>query len=268
MFRSSAVIWHRFEISSDIADNVKRMDIIEGRNPVLEALRAGRPVSKILLEQNIERHGIIDQILQLAHDKGVNVEFVDRRDFVKQCQTGASQGVIAFAAAKGYVDIDDLFSISKGKNEAPLYLILDGIEDPHNFGAILRTSDAAGVHGVVIRERRAVGLTPAVVKASAGAVEYVPVARVNNISQAILTMKKNGVWVTGVDMSGTVEFGKIDFRLPSAIVIGGEGEGLSDLAAKRCDSLAVIPMKGKISSLNASVAAAVVMYEALRQRSA
>lgn len=164
------------------------------------------------------------------------------------------------------MSLDDLLSIPLERREPALYLVLDGIEDPHNLGAILRTAEATGVHGVVIREKRAVGLTPAVVKASAGAVEYVPVAMVTNISQAILTLKKNNVWVTGIDVSGEQDYSRVDFSLPAAIVIGGEGKGLSDLAGKRCDSIASIPMKGKVTSLNASVAAAVVMYEALRQR--
>jgi len=243
------------------------MDVIEGRNPVIEALRAGRHISKILMENNIERHGTVEQILQLAKINNVQVEFIDKQSFARQSLTSVNQGVMAFAAAKKYVDLEDLLAISNYRGEPALYIVLDGIEDPHNLGAILRTAEATGVHGVVIRERRAVGLTPAVVKAAAGAVEYVPLAQVGNISQAILTLKKNNVWVTGIDMSGQVEYNKIDFRLPSAIVIGGEGQGLSDLVSKRCDYLASIPMKGKISSLNASVAAAVVMYEALRQRS-
>lgn len=242
------------------------MEIIEGRNPVVEALKAGRKINKIMLESNIERRGVVDQIIQLAKGNNVQVEFVDRNTLARQCSTGANQGVVAFAAPKVLLELEDLLVISRNKAEKPFYLLLDGIEDPHNLGAILRTADATGVHGVVIRERRAAGITPVVIKASAGAVEYVPVAQVNNISQAIITLKKNNVWVTGIDMAGTVEYTKVDFTLPTAIVIGGEGKGLSNLASKRCDTLAVIPMVGKISSLNASVAAAVVMYEALRQR--
>ncbi len=242
------------------------MQIIEGRNPVIEALRAGRPISKILMDRNAQLHGAAAQILQLAKGKGVMVELVDKQIIDRQSVTGSSQGVMAFAAAKDYVSLDDLLSIPLERREPALYLVLDGIEDPHNLGAILRTAEATGVHGVVIREKRAVGLTPAVVKASAGAVEYVPVAMVTNISQAILTLKKNNVWVTGIDVSGEQDYSRVDFSLPAAIVIGGEGKGLSDLAGKRCDSIASIPMKGKVTSLNASVAAAVVMYEALRQR--
>jgi len=242
------------------------MQIIEGRNPVIEALRAGRPISKILMDRNAQLHGAAAQILQSAKSRGVVVELVDKQAIERQSVTGSCQGVIAFAAAKDYVSLDDLFSISREKQEPALYLVLDGIEDPHNLGAMLRTAEATGIHGVVIRERRAVGLTPAVVKASAGAVEYIAVAKVANISQAILTLKKNNVWVTGIDMTGEQDYSQVDFNLPMAIVIGGEGKGLSELARKRCDSIASIPMKGKVSSLNASVAAAVVMYEALRQR--
>jgi len=242
------------------------MQIIEGRNPVIEALRAGRPISRILMDRNAQLQGAAAQILQLAKSRGVVVELVDKQIIDRQSVTGSSQGVIAFAAAKDYVGLDDLFNISREQREPALYLVLDGIEDPHNLGAMLRTAEATGVHGVVIRERRAVGLTPVVVKASAGAVEYIPVAMVTNISQAIIALKKNSVWVTGIDMAGEQHYSRVDFNLPTAIVIGGEGKGLSELARKRCDLIASIPMKGKVSSLNASVAAAVVMYEALRQR--
>jgi 23S rRNA (guanosine2251-2'-O)-methyltransferase len=242
------------------------MEIIEGRNPLIEALRAGRPLSKILLDSGIKKHGTVELILNLSRARGIPVEFVDRGIIEKQSSTGSSQGVIAFAEAKEFVGLSELLNVSRIKPDKPLYLLLDGIEDPHNLGAILRTVEAAGVHGVVMRERRAVGVTPAVVKASAGAVEYVNIARVANISQAVITLKKNGIWVTGIDMDGQTDYRAVDFTLPSAIVIGGEGHGLSDLVRRRCDWVASIPMKGKIMSLNASVAAAVVMYEALRQR--
>ena len=242
------------------------MEVIEGRNPVIEALKAGRPVSRILLDRNIKGTGAVDQILTLSRARGVPVEFVERQVIEKQGSTGSSQGVIAFAEAKGFLDLGELMAVSRARTDPPLYLVLDGIEDPHNLGAILRTAEATAVHGVVIRERRAAGITPAVVKASAGAVEYVNIARVANISQAVITLKKNGVWVTGIDMDGQADYRALDFTLPVAIVIGGEGQGLSELVRKRCDWVASIPMKGKIKSLNASVAAAVIMYEALRQR--
>lgn len=242
------------------------MDIIEGRNPVIEALRAGRSISKILLERNIQIHGTIDQILHLARIKGVHVEYVDRQVLRLHSATGSSQGVIALATVRAYVDLDYLFRVSVDRREAPLYLVLDGIEDPHNLGAMLRTAEATGVHGAIIREKRAVGLTPAAVKASAGASEYIPVAMVTNISQTILTLKEKNIWAIGIDMDGELSYDSVDYRLPTAIVIGGEGKGLSTLVRKRCDAIASIPMKGKIASLNASVAAAVIMYEALRQR--
>lgn len=242
-------------------------DIIEGRNPVIEALKSGRPISKILVNRNIGSHHTVAAILSLSKERGIPIEYVDEHVIKSHSSTGAGQGIIAYAAAREYLSLDDLLSISKEKNEPALYCILDGVEDPHNLGAILRTADAAGFHGVIVRSRRAVSLTSAVAKASAGAVEYVPVARVVNISQAIETLKKNGIWVVGIDMAGEMDYSKIDFTPPTAIVIGGEGKGLSELVRKRCDILAFIPMKGKIASLNASVAAAVVMYEALRQRS-
>jgi len=238
-------------------------DIIEGRNPVIEALKSGRPISKILVNRNIGSHQTVAAIFSLAQERGIPVEYVDEHVIKRHSSTGAGQGLIAYAAAKEYMSLDDLISISKEKNEPALYCILDGIEDPHNLGAILRTADATGFHGVIVRSRRAVGLTAA----AAGAVEYVPVARVVNISQAIEILKKNGVWIVGIDMSGEMDYSKMDFTPPTAIVIGGEGKGLSALVKKRCDLVAFISMKGKISSLNASVAAAVVMYEALRQRS-
>jgi len=243
-------------------------DIIEGRQPVLEALRAGRSLNRIIIASDGERHGVMAEIIGLARERGVPFEFLDRRALEKLASTTAHQGVLAFGAAKDYLTLDDLLALSRQKGEPPLYCILDGLEDPHNLGAILRTADAAGIHGIIIRNRREVGLTPVVAKASAGAIEYVPVARVTNINQAIETLKKNGVWVIGIEAAGDTTFDKVDYKLPTAIVVGGEGAGISDLARKKCDTLASIPMRGKISSLNASVPAALVMYEAFRQRTA
>lgn len=241
-------------------------DVIEGRNPVLEALRSGRPLNRVMIAEGVGQHSAIAEILHLARAARVPVEYVPRAVIDRNSATSAHQGVMAYVASKEYADLDDLLAASAKKNEPPLYCILDGIEDPQNLGAILRTADAAGIHGVVIRSRRAVGLTPVVAKVSAGAVEYVPVARVNNISQAMLDLKKEGVWVVGIDAEGKSDYTNVDFKLPTAIVIGAEGQGLSDLVKKRCDLLARIPMKGKITSLNASVAAALAMYEAFRQR--
>ena len=242
-------------------------DIIEGRNPVIETLKSGRPINRILLARDIGRHGAIAEVLHLSQARGIPVEYVTRRVIDESSTTSAHQGVIAYAAVKEYVALENLLIISKERNEPPLYCILDGIEDPQNLGAILRTAEASGIHGVIIRSRRAVGLTAAVAKASAGAVEYVPVARVSNISQAVVTLKRSGVWVVGIDPTGKIDYSQVDFRLATAIVIGGEGKGLSELVKKRCDSVASIPMRGKITSLNASIAAALVMYEAFKQRS-
>ena len=173
---------------------------------------------------------------------------------------------MAYAASKSYVTVDDLLAVSKEKMEHPLYCVLDGIEDPQNLGAILRVSGATGTHGVIIRSRRAVGLTPAVAKASAGAIEYVPVARVSNIAYTIAALQEQNVWVVGVDGSGESLYTDVDYAAPTAIVIGGEGKGVSDLVRRKCDSVVRIPMRGRIESLNASVAAALVLYEAYRQR--
>jgi 23S rRNA (guanosine2251-2'-O)-methyltransferase len=241
-------------------------DIIQGRNPVFEALKSGRSVNKILLARNIGRHSIIAEILHLSRDKRIPVEFVDRRVIDEACESFNHQGVIAYASVKEYVSLDDLFDESRKRNEEPLYCILDGIEDPHNLGAILRTADASGIHGVIVRSRRAVGLTSIVEKTSAGAVEYIPVARVSNISQAIQILKQHNIWIIGVDASGKTKYTQIDYKLPTAIVIGSEGKGVSDLVRKNCDSLVSIPMRGNINSLNASVATALVTYEAFRQR--
>lgn len=158
-------------------------NIIEGRNPVLEAIRSGRPIGKILVAKNIERHGAIAEIIYLAQTRGIPIEYVERKAIDRQSETTASQGILAFSIAKEYIDLDDLMAISRGKNEPAFYVILDGVEDPHNLGAILRTADATGAHGVIIREKRSVGLTSVVEKASAGAIEYIPVARVTNISR-------------------------------------------------------------------------------------
>ncbi len=242
-------------------------EVIEGKNPVLEALKVGRPISKILLAKNIKSDTAIAEILGYARNRRIPVEYIGRRAIERQSLTGASQGVLAYAAAKEYATLDELMAIPEEKGEPALYCVLDGIEDPMNLGAILRTAEATGVHGVIVRSRRAVGLTSIVAKVSAGAIEHIPVARVANIAQAIEALKKNNIWVIGIDMAGEMDYTKVDFRLPVAIVIGSEGKGLSHLVRKRCDSIAFIPMKGRITSLNASVAAALIMYGAFRQRS-
>ncbi len=233
---------------------------------MVESLRAGRPINRILLSRNVQRHSIIAEILRLSREQGIPVEYVDDAAIRKYSIIGASQGVIALAAAKDYISLDDLLKITKSKQEPALYCVLDGIEDPQNLGAILRTADATGFHGIIVRTRRAAGLTATVAKVSAGAIEYVPVARVTNIAHSLEILKVAGVWTIGIDMHGTRDYTEVDYKMPMAVVIGGEGKGISELVRKRCDILARIPMKGRISSLNASVAAALVMYETFRQR--
>ena len=245
--------------------NNESPDILEGRNPVLEALKSGRSINKILVAKG-SREGSINQIISIAREKGIVIQEVERAKLDSISETHGHQGVIAFAAVRNYVDVDDILNAAREKGEAPFIIILDGIKDAYNLGSILRTSDAAGAHGVIIPKRRAIGLTPAVPKASAGAVEYVPVARVTNIAQTIEYLKSRNVWVVGVDMSGKDSFYGSDLTGPVALVIGSEGEGISRLAAARCDFLVHIPMKGQISSLNAAVAGAIVMYEVLKQR--
>ena len=241
-------------------------DIIEGKNPVLEALRAGRPVNKIMMAMGIKSDSAISEILDKAREKKVPVEYVERYILDRQSSKGNGRGIIAFIASHDYVTLDELLTIPAKTGEPALFCLLDGIEDPANLGAILRTAWGTGVHGIIVRSRRAAGLTSAVARTSAGAIEYVAVARVTNISQAIEILKKNSIWITGIEMTGEVDYARVDFTLPSAIVIGSEGKGLSPLVRKHCDTVARIPMKGEINSLNVSVAAALVMHWAFRQR--
>ena len=241
-------------------------DQIEGRNPVLEALRAGRPINKILISKDIERHSSISELLHISKQKKVPVEWVAPAVITARSQLKSSQGMIALASPKEYVDIHDLIEMSSSKKEPAFLVMLDGLEDPHNLGAIIRTADAVGAHGIIIPQRRSVPLTETVAKVSAGAIEYVPVARVVNLNNAIKTLKENNIWVIGIDQDSKKSYTEIDFKLPTAIVIGGEGKGISRLVKENCDEVVSIPMKGRISSLNASVAAAVVLYEVSKQR--
>lgn len=251
-----------FEVKEP-ADN--GCDRLEGRNPILEALRAGRTFNKILVAKG-EREGSIKQIMAIAREKGIVVQEADRRNLDSLSITKAHQGIIAYVSIKEYVELDDILKVAESKGEPPFIVILDEIADANNFGSILRTADAVGVHGVVIPKRRAVGLTSAVAKASAGAVEYVPVARVANLAQTIEYLKKQNVWVVGTDQTGEKEFYNSDLKGPIALVIGSEGQGMGRLIREKCDFVVNIPMKGNISSLNAAVAGAVIMYEISKQR--
>ena len=250
---------------SDRPKNSDPENQLEGRNPVREALRAGRAFERILVASG-ERRGPLGQIVALAKEKGVRVEEVDREMLEKRAVTGAHQGVVAYVAQRPYIEVPEMLAAAQSRNEAPLLLLCDGLQDPHNLGSLLRSTDAAGGHGVIIPSRRSVGLTATVAKTSAGAVEYVPVARIGNLVQEIEALKAAGVWVVGAHMSGGKAPWEIDMTVPTAIVVGGEGEGLSRLVAEKCDYLASIPMAGRINSLNASVAGALLLFEAARQR--
>ncbi|MCI8524431.1 MAG: 23S rRNA (guanosine(2251)-2'-O)-methyltransferase RlmB [Oscillospiraceae bacterium] len=239
--------------------------LIEGRNAVTEAIKSGRIINKVFLAAGAIDHGLA-HIGALAKEKGAVVVSVDRRKLDQMSPTGAHQGVIAMAAAHAYAAVQDLLDLAAARGEPPLLILCDELSDPHNLGAILRTAECAGAHGVVIPKRRSVGLTAVVAKASAGAVEYLPVARVTNLTAAIRELKEKGVWIFGADAAGATLLHQADFRGPAAIVIGSEGGGMGRLVAEQCDFKISIPMKGRISSLNASAAAAILLYEAVRQR--
>ncbi len=237
-------------------------DRIAGRNAVMEALKAGRPLDSVLIARG-ERQGSIGAIVARCRENGIPVKETDSRKM--DAMASNHQGVIAIAACKDYVTLEELFVAAEEKGEPPFFIVCDELEDPHNLGAILRTAEAAGAHGVVVPRRRSVGLTGAVYKASAGAVEYVPVARVVNITDALKEMKKRGMWIYGLDMDGE-DWCTTDLTGAMALVVGSEGRGVSRLVRENCDFVLSLPMSGCINSLNASVACGIVLYEAARQR--
>ena len=239
--------------------------IIEGRNAVIEALRAGTNIDKIYLARG-ETDAALGHIASTARAKGVVVVETDRRKLDGMSRTHAHQGVIALAAVRAYVDVEDLLALAAERGEPPLLVVCDELSDPHNLGAIIRTAECAGAHGVIIPKRRSAGLTAVVAKTSAGAVSYLPVARVPNIPQLLKELKERGLWVFGTAAEGAAPLYQTDLRGPAAVVIGSEGEGMSRLVREGCDFLVSIPMRGRISSLNASAAAAILLYEAVRQR--
>ena len=238
-------------------------NIIHGRNAVIEALNSGRSLDKILIKEG-DIEGSLRAVFSIAKERNIKIERVAKKTLDTLSQA-AHQGVVAFAPAVEYAVLEDIFKNARKKNEAPFIIILNNITDPHNFGAIVRSAEAAGAHGIIIPNRRAVGITHTVEKTSAGAVNYIPIAKVPNISQTIDQLKKRNIWVAGADAGGRNYF-KSDLKGPLAIVIGSEGEGLGQLIAKKCDFIVSIPMFGTINSHNASVAASLIMYEAVRQR--
>ncbi|QQZ09531.1 23S rRNA (guanosine(2251)-2'-O)-methyltransferase RlmB [Heyndrickxia vini] len=239
-------------------------DYIAGKNPVIEALKSNRDINKIWIAEGSAK-GQMQQVIQLAKQSRVLVQYVPKQK-IDQMVKENHQGVVALVAAYQYAELDDLFKRAEQKNEDPFFLILDELEDPHNLGSILRTADAAGVHGVIIPKRRAVGLTATVAKASTGAIEYVPVVRVTNIARTISELKERGVWIFGTDAKGSQDYRSMDGSMPLAIVIGSEGKGISRLIKENCDFLVHLPMIGHVTSLNASVAASLLIYEVYRKR--
>ncbi len=238
---------------------------LEGRNALTEALRSGRTIDKVLVAAG-DTDRALQHLAAQAKEAGAVIVPVDRRKLDFMSFTHSHQGVIALAAAREYFTIDDILQEAADRGETPLIVICDELSDPHNLGAIMRSAECAGAHGVIIPKRRSVGLTATVAKASAGAVEYMKVAKVSNINNAIAELKEKGVWIFGTAAEGSVPMYKADLTVPAAIVIGNEGVGMSQLVRKNCDMLVHIPMKGQISSLNASAAAAILLYEAVRQR--
>ncbi len=238
--------------------------VIEGRNAVLEALRSGKPMDKLYVLDGCQ-DGPIRTIVREAKKHDVILQFVTKERLNQLSETGKHQGVIAHAAAYEYAQVEDMLELAKSRGEDPFIFLLDNIEDPHNLGAIIRTANLAGAHGVIIPKRRAVGLTATVARTSAGALNYTPVARVTNLKKTVEDLKKQGLWFVCADMDGTVMY-DLDLKGPIGLVIGNEGEGVSRLMKENCDFVAGIPMKGDIDSLNASVAAGVLAYEIVRQR--
>ena len=238
---------------------------LEGRNAITEALKAGRTIDKVFVASGDTDRGL-QRLAAQAKEAGAVVVPVDRRKLDQMSTTRSHQGIIALAAAHDYFTIDDLLEEAASRGETPLLVICDELSDPHNLGAIMRSAECAGAHGVIIPKRRSVGLTATVAKASAGAVEYMKVARVNNINNTISELKEKGVWIFGTAAEGSIPMYKADLTVPAAIVIGNEGDGMSQLVRKNCDVMVHIPMKGRITSLNASAAASILLYEAVRQR--
>ena len=240
--------------------------IIEGRNAVIEALRAGTAIDKVYIAKG-ETDATLGHIASTARGKGIVVVEADRRKLDAMSVTHSHQGVIAVAAVREYASVSDILQSARDKGEAPLVVVCDELSDPHNLGAVIRTAEAAGAHGVIIPKRRSAGLTAIVAKTSAGAVSYLPVARVANLTALLRELKEEGLWVFGTAADGSTSLYQADLKGPAAIVIGSEGDGMSRLVREQCDFLVSIPMRGQVNSLNASAAAAVVLYEAVRQRS-
>ena len=240
-------------------------DVLVGRNAVTEALKSGRGINKLWIASG-DREGSVAEIAALAKERGIVVQYVERAKIEALAGGHRHQGVLAYVAPVPYAELDDILKAAEEKGEAPFLVLLDELEDPHNLGALLRTADATGVHGILIPKRRSVSLNATVAKTSAGAVEYVPVARIGNIAQTLKKLKEKGFWVAGADMDGEKEYYEADLTGPLVLVVGSEGRGMSRLTKEACDFIVSMPMVGRINSLNASVAGSILMYESMRQR--
>lgn len=238
--------------------------MIIGKNPVMEALKSGRSVNKVLLSEQLNAN-VQGKLISLGKSAGTIVQKVPKNK-LDRLSNGNHQGVIAYVASYQYAEVEDLFLRASEREEDPFFIILDELEDPHNLGSILRTADATGVHGVIIPKRRSVGLTATVAKTAAGAMEHIPVARVTNIANTIDELKQRNVWVVGTEAEATEDYRKLDGTMPLALVIGNEGKGMSRLVRDKCDWTVNLPMSGKVSSLNASVACGLLLYEVFRKR--
>jgi 23S rRNA (guanosine2251-2'-O)-methyltransferase len=244
---------------------MSKQELLVGKNPVLEALRAKRPLNRILIAPGGDQNSI-REILAVAQERNIPIQYVEKKHLSRMAGGGNHQGVIAQVSPKEYVEWEKLLEIAAGKKEDPLLLLLDGIEDPHNLGAILRTAEAVGVHGVIIPKHRAVPLTWGVAKSSAGAIEYVPVAKVTNLAMTMEKLKEMGCWIVGTDPAAPQSYFEANLQGPLVVVMGGENKGMGKLVRSKCDFLVKIPMRGRINSLNVSVAASLVLYEIVRQR--
>lgn len=240
-------------------------DVLVGRNAVTEALKSGRGINKLWIASG-DREGSVAEIAALAKERGIVVQYVERAKIEALVGGHRHQGVLAYVAPVPYAELEDILKAAEAKGEAPFLVLLDELEDPHNLGALLRTADATGVHGILIPKRRSVSLNATVAKTSAGAVEYVPVARIGNIAQTLKKLKEKGFWVAGADMDGEKAYYEADLTGPLVLVVGSEGKGMSRLTKEACDFIVRMPMVGRINSLNASVAGSILMYESMRQR--
>ena len=256
---------NKYQRNKNDIEEKEYVDQIEGRNAVLELLESGRDINKIYVLEG-EKYGSINKIIAKAKERKIIINEISRAKLNQMAQTENNQGVIAVVPPFNYCEVEDILEEAKRKNTKPFILILDGIEDPHNLGSIIRTAETASVDGIIIPKRRAAGVNSTVAKVSAGAVEYMKIARVNNITDTINYLKENGVWICGTDMNTDKYYYDEDFTGGIAIVIGSEGYGMSRLVKENCDFLVKIPMKGKITSLNASVSAGIIMYEVVKQR--